>query len=477
VPFLGREIRVVDASLASASEVATALQLTTEYILSPHEPIFRGGTIDSASARDLAAVAGEAEELMSSAFERMSSAPTARVESVTVMASDLTERSRQGVAVTSALNRSLLAVAEAADGGDPFRALFVVTDGASLRAFGGVPLALVEGVIDGNGIGLEAVTDPAEANIVIPDAVLDVIGTDPVDASWAWLTAFPDGPTVARTAADAVTARSGDESDVVFVLDLVAAGHLLNGFAELRLDGRGFDPTTLGGEVALEAHRDHPDHASRHEYVAGALSRLLEQAIERGPRPRNLFRSIRRILEQDRIVAWSPHPELQAAFEAEGVDMALGAEAGRVDVAVLNTAGSRLDLFTTLAADLEVEPEGCQIRGRLLLSVEESAPESLVPALSSGAAANAWRLDVYLPPGAEVISSSADGEPGPVTRWVDRPVVSLDLATGFGGGTSAEVEWLGPAPEDGIVVVKVPATVSKGAQQVEVEVPPLEGCG
>lgn len=52
-----------------------------------------------------------------------------------------------------------------------------------------------------------------------------------------------------------------------------------------------------------------------------------------------------------------------------------------------------------------------------------------------------------------------------------------DEETDHDGGTSAEVEWLGPAPTDGSVVVKVPATVSEGAQQVEVEVPPLEGCG
>lgn len=474
VPFLGREIRVMDTSLSSAAEVASALQQTTEYMLSPHVPAFRGSEIDSASARNLAAVAQEAEDLMRSAFERISSAPTARVESVAVMAADLTERSRQGVAVTAALRQSAQAVAEAAEGGEPFQVLFVVTDGASLRAVGGVPLALVEGRIDGDGIGVTAVTDPAAADITVPQAVLDVIGQAPVDASWPWLTAFADGPTVARIASEAVTAMSGNEPDVVFIVDLIAAGHLLDGFADLRLDGRGFDPRTLGTDLALEANRNHPDHDSRHQYMAGILGHLLDQAVERGPRSRDLFRGIRRILEQDRIVAWSPHPELQAAFEAEGVDMGPGDDPGRVEVAVANTAGTRLDFFTTLASDLEVEPEECRVRGRLLVSIDESAPESLASSLASGAAANAWRVSVYLPPGAEVVGNTGESEPIP--RWNDRPVVALDLTADFGGDAGAEVEWVGPAPADGIIASRLPATVSEGAQVVEVEVAPIEGC-
>lgn len=473
IPFLGQEIRVMDASLTSASEIAAAMQQMTGYVLSPHDPVFSGQSVDAPSARTLAGVAAEADALMVSAMERMEAAPDARVESVAVMEADLTERARQGVAVTRALHASLTAIAGAAEGGTPFRALFLVTDGATLRPLGGVPLAVIEGRIDSGGIRVGAVTDPSSLDVVLPDEVAAIVGTDP-EPAWEWLTALPDGPTTAAVAATA----TGDEADVVFVVDLVAAGRLLDAFADLRQDHRGFDPLDLSSVVALEAHRDIPDDAERRRHLAGILDHLLGQAVERGPRPRDLYRSIRRILDEDRIVAFSSRPEYQAVFEAEGVDMALGSSPGRVDVAVSNTAGTRLDSFTDLDALVEVGPEECRLHSRMLFAIEAAPPPDLVDPLSSGSDRNEWRLNVYLPPGAELTAVTSDGEPvAPDTvEWEGRRVAAIDLASEFGEGTSAEVEWLGPLPDDGLFSVHLLATVSRGAQLVTVEIPAIDGC-
>src|SRR5690606_27300454 len=50
MPFLGGDVRVVETSVVAASEVTSAVEVVADYLVSPHDPLYAEGNVDTDTA-------------------------------------------------------------------------------------------------------------------------------------------------------------------------------------------------------------------------------------------------------------------------------------------------------------------------------------------------------------------------------------------------------------------------------------------
>lgn len=483
IPYFGTDIKVVRSSVAAASEVTAAIELIAEHLDSPHDPVYDAGQVDSEAAQALAIKWQGAAALMQTASDRMDSIPQAHFESVTSAAAEVTQRAGQGAIVFEAMAVALDKVFVGAVGDDPLHVLFVFTNGAELRALGGVPVFLARIDVTNGRVRLgEVIPTPAAHPSQPVESPVDfdaLFGGFAASRLWSNLTMSPDGPTVGEVGARMYAARTGITPDVVIVTDLVATGNLLAAFPNLEVDGAPFEPTTLATDFLYATYRDYPDGTEQNAYLVGVFADVFGQVISAQPDGTALVTAVGKGIEEGRWMAWSPDSALQEAFVVTGAGHHLPTDApGRVDVTVQNFAATKLDLFTDVTTDLELETLGCALVGHLEITITESAPAQQRAVLAYGAPANRWWVNVYFSPDASVKHLLVGEEPttGGLGSWEGRPVASILVNAPLGGSNTVGVEWVEPLPRDGTVTVSTNATVDQPRRETLTTVPASGNC-
>jgi hypothetical protein len=194
----------------------------------------------------------------------------------------------------------------------------------------------------------------------------------------------------------------------------------------------------------------------------------------------DLLRVTAAAVESGRLMAWSPDPDVQAGIVVSGAAHPLvEGSPGRVDVTVQNFGATKLDVYTKVETELDVELLGCAAVGRLDVTITESTPPDRREVLAYGAEENRWWVNVYLSEGASPRGYWEDGEPagGDLAGWEGRPVASMLIDAPLGGSTTASVEWIEPLPPSGTITVATAATVSQPAASTQIQVPSEGSCG
>lgn len=484
VPFLGREVRVTRQAVAAASEITSAVEAVGVYLSIPHDPMFDSGAFDPVATEKLAGAWAQAEMLMASAADRMQGTAPARTTAVSEAAADVALRANQGKVATTAVGSLLDAMLEGANGGDPFNALVVLTNGAELRGLNGTPAFLIRVEVADGGVRVSEVrptgADPAPAGIAMPAEFENLFGDAARELWWANLTLTPDGPTVGELATTTVELE-GSAPDVVVVADLVATGALLAAFPNLEIDGEPLRAGTIATDFLFESYATYPAAADQNRYLAGVFSTMFEHVLTTPPPANHLLQEAQRAITQRRLTLWSRHPDIQAAVVQLGAAHPVAPSApGTVEIAVQNLERSKLDMYTRFDAAIRIETElsTCLAYGRLDLAVIEEAPPRRLPILAHGSDANRWLVNAYLPSGATEPSIHVDGEPAApaLGTWGDRPVVSAPAQAAHGDRVGLVIEWVQPIPPSRVVTVKLPTTVQTAQWQVQAEVPVPEGC-
>lgn len=82
------------------------------------------------------------------------------------------------------------------------------------------------------------------------------------------------------------------------------------------------------------------------------------------------------------LLLWSPDPELQAGWEAAGVDGQIPADSALLSI--INRSGNKLDWFIRTSADLVIEPAADGYEAEIRVTVRNEAPVSGQPAYVVG---------------------------------------------------------------------------------------------
>ena len=240
------------------------------------------------------------------------------------------------------------------------------------------------------------------------------------------------------------------------VLQRLLAGELNVEEAEAEL--RRVQLTELGGAARLDLGR----HGRRG---------LPEVVLATGKTPADVARLVLALArEQGQGLASRLEPEHRVALEREasGLDLQVYGAAARVRRPGFEVppAGGRVAVVTAGTSDVDAAQEvrmvveACGHEARLVVDVGVAGLHRLVAPLAE---LGAWDPDVY------VVAAGMDGVlPGVVAGLVDRPVIGLPVANGYGAGGQGEAALLTmlQSCSTGLTVVNIGNGIGAGAAAV-----------
>lgn len=241
----------------------------------------------------------------------------------------------------------------------------------------------------------------------------------------------------------------GERLDGAVAVDLVGMADLLAASGPVDLpDG---DRVTADNAVALTGRdayaRFDDDNAGRKRFLVDVAGAVADHVLsDGGGDPVQVLRALRDAAAERRLLAWSAHPEEQAALERTAVAGAVPDRPGPfAAVVVNNAAGNKLDYYL----DREVAYElGACAGGRRAASVlvrlhndvpDEELPDYVdtrndLPGSPDGQGSTRLNVSLYAAQGAVLRGATLDGEPAPVSVQSERGrpvlVTPVELAAG-----------------------------------------------
>lgn len=226
--------------------------------------------------------------------------------------------------------------------------------------------------------------------------------TDPDLASlWGWLdiavdwrnlSPSPRFPANAELAAAMWEELKDETVDGVLVLDPIALSAILEASGPVDVDGRSIAAEDVIRELLFDQYWEEDVAVRRDrldEIAHAALGTLDEDGIDLV----SLARRLQDTVAGRHILAWSPHPRQQAAWEAVGADGDLVPES--LAVSVINRGANKLDTFLEVDAELSFEPieDGHQVT--LVLTMDNRARTSFPPYVLGPAASLGYEPGTY----------------------------------------------------------------------------------
>jgi hypothetical protein len=375
IPWVGTQVRSADALSSSAGRVSSALALAAN-------DVARLST--EASGMDRVTVARQALSIIQRTQESFGEVDLGPSRSLVGSLADARVR------VETELNEAttLLADAEAAGLGlaefleGPTTYLLLAANNSEMGAGSGSYLQVgtvqvangvlhVDELLPAGDILLE------RGAVEIPDSDLAALwGWLDIAVDWRNLSPSPRFPANAELAAAMWAELEGETVDGVLVLDPVALSSILGASGPVEVDGRSIEAEDVIRELLFDQYWEE-DVAVRRDRLDEIAHAALGTLDESGIDLVSLARRLQDTVAGRHILAWSPHPQQQQAWEAVGADGDMAAES--LAVSVINRGANKLDTFLEVDAELEFEPvtEGQQVT--LTVTLDNRASSSFPP--------------------------------------------------------------------------------------------------
>jgi hypothetical protein len=376
VPVVGRQLRSVQALSSAATEVAgTALDGMTRGrdLLTPS----RGSEAERVElVRSLGALSGQTSDRLA----RIDLGPVDGLfpplaKARNTLADELTT-------VHGQLQRGATAAAGVADMlTGPRRYLVFAANNAEMRAGSGMFLSVGELQIDADGLHLgemRSVVDvPVPAGVALDGDLADRWGWLAPQKEWRNLMASPRFDANAELAARMWVAAGNPPVDGVLALDPVALAGVLRATGPVTVDGRQVDAGTVVDELLHQQYVRFPDRSVRRDELGRMAGRAFD-ALDAGRwSVAGLAGGLSQAASGRHVMGWSSKPAQQAAWQALGVDGALGP--GSLLVSVLNRGSNKLDQFLPVTADLSFDPTGAATDVVLRITLRNTVPAGEPP--------------------------------------------------------------------------------------------------
>lgn len=385
VPWLGRQLRSVDALTRGARDVTavgvSALRDARARMDAAGRP---DGAARVALVHDLAGIARRAQTRL----DGIGLGPDQALLSTLRDAHDKFDDRLDGV------RRSVRDLVDAADGLSKFLAgpshyLVIAANNSEMRAGSGAFLSLGEMTVRDGRFTLGAMA-PAAA---VAPPVGSVQATDSGDRDLAdrfgWLSPTADFRELAVTARlDVVAplavrmweARGGAHVDGVLVLDPVALQALLRTTGPVEVEGTTYTADNLIPEVFVEQYRgvsgapDAVDQIARRDKLSKIARASLDRLETGNWKAADLVDALRKIALGRHLLAWSSNAEQQRAWSGAHVAGHFGADA--MLVSLQNRSGNKLDQFVPIDGQVTTQRHSDgSTKVRATLTITNAVPQ------------------------------------------------------------------------------------------------------
>lgn len=314
--------------------------------------------------------------------------------------------------------------------GRPQTYLIALLNPAELRPSGGVPLAVMEVVLDDGAVRVRSHGGDVALNVHNVQTTWKAVAGDPWASGgrftrFSQATSSPDFPTAGRELLRAYAARNRTRADVVVTFDPMAMRGLLQATGPMTVPGYGrLTASNVVRRITHDAYVTWPDRVVRR----GLNERLLDALVDR-------FLSGRELIVTSRVLGaagarrsvqmYAVDPRLRRLLTEQRLAGGLGpADHDYLAVHTLNTNSSRVDYFQrrSVLQRVQLRQDGsAEVTRTIVVASEVPTGGPLDPnvAVGYGSARAASVLATYLPSGATLTSASLDG------RRV-RPAVALE---------------------------------------------------
>jgi hypothetical protein len=462
VPFIGQQLRSVDAMTAGATDVVVIGERAIDSSRGVLEHRPTTGPERIAVAQQLEAVAADARtrlrnvDLGSDLF---------LVGPVRDARSRFAQRLQDvRTALTSAHD---VTVGSGQFLRGPRRYLVLAANNGEMRAGSGMLLSA--GVLTLDGGQLELGPMMPTADLVLPPGAVPVTPPE-FDALWGWLhptqewrnlAASPRFEVTAPLAAEMWRAATGETVDGVLALDPVALQALLAAEGPVDVAGRTLTTEDVVQYLLLQQYRETPPGDPAQQARRDQLGQVARTSVDRLDdgeyEPADLVDALRGAAQGRHVLAWSRHPVEQRAWEAASIDGSLQKDS--LLVAVLNTSGTKLDQFLHVDAELSEEERGggrlVTVRLRLRNDAPAGEPSYVIgphPASGVGEGVYLGILSVNAPAAAAKLG--IDGASKLIALGSDGPtrVVAAPVELGRGEAAEMVVRFQLPHDAEGLLV-------------------------
>jgi len=237
---------------------------------------------------------------------------------------------------------------------------------------------------------------------------------------------------------------TGERLDGALAVDLVGMADLLAASGSVELaDG---EQVTAENAVALTGRdayaRFDDDNEARKRFLVDVAGAVAEHVLTDGAGdPGHLLRALRGAAAERRLLAWSAHPDEQAALERAALGGTVpDAPEPFVAVVVNNAAGNKLDYYLEREVTYELGPctggrRSSSVVARLYNDVPDGELPNYVtgrldlPGEPEGDGSTLLGVAVYTAQGAQLVGATLDGQPVPVAFRAERghPVLVLPV--------------------------------------------------
>jgi Protein of unknown function (DUF4012) len=283
-------------------------------------------------------------------------------------------------------------------------------------------------------------------------------GSTGLRISWSDVTTSPNFPSVARVIAQLYPQSGGQKLDGVFAMDVYTLAALMQITGPVTVEGRDL---TVTPENALDfmlsqqysLFEDTPDRIDALEVVAlTTVNRMLTSDL---PSPPDLADLLSPFVSQQRLVAWSSHPEEEALFSLLRMDGALPDPAGGDGVAVVfnNAGNSKIDylLDGEMVYAVDTSAGDGIVQAELTVTLHNNAPSAGAPGYVIGNSSG-------LPLGTNYLYVSVYAMLPIDSVWVDGKQVAHSPRAEGGYGTGSLFVTI-PSKESAVLTVKLAGTV------------------
>ena len=374
VPFLGRQVRSVDALTGSAAKVVRvgvdAMEQSTRQLNKPTTAgpdrvalVHRLGVIAADARRQLRglnlgprqALLGPLSDARAKFGRKLGKVRTSMVD----------------------VDDAAVGIGQMAQG--PSKYLVLAANNSEMRAGSGMLLSA--GVMNvGNGqFELGPMTDTGD--LMVPAGAVPVSGD--LAARWGWTDPSQEWRNLAMTprfadnaalAAQMWKAKTGETVDGVIAIDPIGLKALIEVSGPVTVEGKVITKDNIVREMLLQSYLDYGSDTGR-DGVAGNVQRrerasviaraIVDQLDGKGWDVATLVDDLQHAAQGRHVLAWSSKPEQQRGWDAAGVSGRLRPDS--LLLAVQNRAGNKLDQFLHVSATFEHTPTtgGSQVTVRI----------------------------------------------------------------------------------------------------------------
>jgi hypothetical protein len=383
LPFVGRQVRSVDALASSASKVSGIGVETMDQ--SSHE-LNRPSTtgVQRVVLTDrLGAIARGARDQLRSVDLGPGSALIGPLQDAHDKFATQLGRLRTAMADADDAATGLGAMLRG-----PSRYLVLAANNGEMRAGSGMLLSAGVLELQNGRFQLGPMTDTAL--LMLPPGAVPMSGdlaarwgfANP-NQEWRNLALTPQFPATAELASRMWKARTGQSVDGVIAIDPAALQGLIAASGPVNVNGTTITKDNVISQILLTQYlTGDPGSDQRHTLESDIARAVVAQLEAKGWDTANLVDDLRDAANGRHVLAWSSKPVQQRAWTAAGLSGLLPNDG--LLVALNNTSGNKLDQFMHVRGSVAHQPVAGGSRVTVTVDVSNDAPQGVLPRIIIG---------------------------------------------------------------------------------------------